>query len=154
MLYREPGEPSIADPGKDAIVDGKETKSFKVPVAIEKSDQGLGWFGRVAFTPSDRNFINFYFDTGLSYKGLIPTRDNDTVGIGFGYAQLSDGARNSLQDEGSAPIGAEMVIEFTYQAAITPRLVVQPDLQYIINPGGTTDLNNALVIGGRASITF
>lgn len=154
MLYREPGEPSIADPGKDGIVDGKGTKSFKAPVAIEKSDQGLGWFGRVAFTPSDRNFINFYFDTGLSYKGLIPTRDNDTVGIGFGYAQLSDGARNSLQDEGAAPIGAEMVIEFTYQAAITPWLVVQPDLQYIINPGGTTDLNNALVIGGRASITF
>jgi porin len=47
-----------------------------------------------------------------------------------------------------------MVIEFTYQARITPWLVVQPDLQYIINPGGTTDLNNALVIGGRASLTF
>ena len=108
----------------------------------------------MAFTPADRNFVNFYFDTGLSYKGLIPTRDNDTVGIGFGYAQLSNGARSSLRDEGANPIGAEMVIELTYQAEITPWLIVQPDLQYIINPGGATDVNNALVIGGRAAITF
>ena len=156
MLYREPCAPSVAGRTKDAkpAVDGKSVKSFKSAVEMEKSDQGLGYFGRVAFTPADRNFINFYFDSGLSYKGLIPTRDNDTIGIGFGYAQLSNGARKSLKDEGSIPIGAEMVIEFTYQAAITPWLVLQPDLQYIINPGGSTDIDNALVIGGRAAITF
>jgi len=156
MLYREPGEPSVAGLTKDgkSVVDGKSGKSFKSPVVLEKSDQGLGFFGRVAFTPADRNFVNFYFDTGLTYKGLIPTRDNDTTGIAFGYAQLSNGARNSLQEEGVSPIGADMVMEFTYQAEITPWLIVQPDLQYIINPGGATDLKNAFVIGGRAAITF
>ncbi len=156
MLYREPGEPSVAGLIKDgkSVVDEKSGKSFKSPVGMEKSDQGLGFLGRVAFTPADRNFVNFYFDTGLSYKGLIPTRDNDTIGIAFGYAQLSNGARSSLQEEGASPTGAEMVIELTYQAEITPWLIVQPDLQYIINPGGATDLNNALVIGGRAAITF
>jgi porin len=154
MLFREPGEAEGLSKDGKSVVDGKGGKSFKAPVTLEKSDQGLGFFGRVAFTPAGRNFINFYFDTGLSYKGLIPTRDNDTVGIGFGYAQLSNGVRNGLRDEGANPTGAEMVIEFTYQAEITPWLIVQPDLQYIINPGGTTDLNNALVIGGRAAITF
>ena len=154
MLYREPGETGAPSKDGKSVVDGKSGKSFKAPVAMAKSDQGLGWFGRIAFTPADRNVVNFYFDTGLSYKGLIPTRDNDTVGIGFGYAQLSSGARNGLRDEGENPIGAEMVIEFTYQAEITPWLVIQPDLQYIINPGGTSDLGNALVIGGRAAITF
>jgi porin len=157
MLYREPGAPSkpskVSGDGK-SVADGKGAKSFKGPVVIEKSDQGLGFFGRVAFTPADRNFVNFYFDTGLTYKGLIPTRDNDTVGIGFGYAHLSNGARSSLTDEGLSPIGSEMVIEFTYQAAITPWLTIQPDLQYIINPGGTRDQSNALVIGCRASIVF
>jgi len=154
MLYREPaGVVAPAGDGK-AVADGKSAKSFKAPVEAEKSDQGLGWFGRMAFTPADRNFVNFYFDTGLSYKGLIPTRDNDTVGVGFGYAQLSNGARSGLAEEGGSPVGAEMVLEFTYQAAITPWLVVQPDVQYIINPGGATDLGNALVVGGRASITF
>ena len=156
MLYRETCGPSAAGLSKDGktVVTGKEGKSFKSPVDQEKCDQGLACFGRVGFTPADRNFINFYFDAGLTYKGLIPGRDDDTVGIGFGYAQLSNGARSSLRDSGSNPTGAEMVIEFTYQARITPALVVQPDLQYIINPGGSTDLNNAFVIGARASITF
>jgi porin len=153
MLFREPGAPESC-PGKDGKSAAGGTKSFKAPVAVEKSDQGVGWFGRVGFAPADRNFISFYFDTGLSYKGLIPTRDDDTIGIGFGYAQLSDGARSSLADEGSSPTGAEMVIELTYQAALTPWLVVQPDLQYIINPGASTGLGNALVIGARASVTF
>jgi carbohydrate-selective porin OprB len=31
---------------------------------------------------------------------------------------------------------------------------VQPDVQYIINPGGATDLQNAFVIGCRASVVF
>lgn len=32
--------------------------------------------------------------------------------------------------------------------------MLQPDLQYIINPGGSQNLRNALVIGGRVAITF
>jgi len=151
MLYREPGEPSGLTKDGKSVVAGK---SFKSPVPVDKSEQGLGWFGRVAFTPADRNFINFYFDTGLSYKGLIPMRDKDTLGIGFGYAQLSNGARSSLIGQGGSPIGAEMVVEITYQARITRWLTLQPDLQYIVNPGATTDLSNALVIGGRAAVTF
>ena len=156
MLYRAPGVHSVAGPAKDgkAAAPSGDGKSFKAPVDQEKSDRGLAWFGRAGFTPADRNFINFYFDTGLSYKGLIPGRADDTAGIGFGYAQLSNGARSSLKDSGSNPAGSEMVVEFTYQARITPSLVVQPDLQYIINPGGTTDLNNAFVIGARAALTF
>ena len=148
MLYREPCQPSVAGLTKD----GKQKITGKD--SAKKSDQGLACFGRIGFTPADRNFINLYFDTGLSYKGLIPGRDDDTLGLAFGYAQLSNGARHSLADEGSNPIGAEMVIEFTYQTCVAKWLTVQPDLQYIINPGGATNLNNALVIGARASITF
>jgi hypothetical protein len=43
-----------------------------VTSAEQKSDQGLGCFGRIAFEPQDRNFIGFYFDTGLTYKGTHP----------------------------------------------------------------------------------
>ena len=158
MLYREPS-PELPRPSGKSL-DGKslaydeDGKSFKTPITMEKSDQGLGWFGRIAFTKEDRNFVNFYFDTGLTYKGLIPTRDQDTLGIGFAYAQLGNSARNTLIDEGSVGVGAEVVLEVTYQAQITPWLIVQPDLQYIINPGGTQDFSNALVIGARAAITF
>ncbi len=46
------------------------------------------------------------------------------------------------------------MIEATYDAQITKWLHLQPDLQYIIRPGGNGDLGNALVLGGRISVTF
>jgi len=154
MLYREPSPAGPVFAGKDgkSAVDGKASKTV-APVE-QKSDQGLGWFGRAGFGPQDRNYIGFYFDTGLTYKGLIPSRDNDKLGVGFGYAQLSRGAQQQAIDSGSVGVGAEMVIECTYQAQITKWLSVQPDLQFIVNPGGNQDLGNALVIGARAAITF
>jgi porin len=153
MLYREPCETTDAGLAKD----GKSTvrdKTFKTSIAKDNNDQGLGCFGRISFAPADRNFISFYFDTGLTYKGLIPSRDDDTLGVGFGYAQLSHGAQNTLSAGDSTPAGAEMVLELTYQTQLTHWLVVQPDLQYVIHPGGTSDPGNAFVIGARATVTF
>jgi porin len=153
MLYREPTKVA-ADPAT-VEKDGKSFLSDTPERATEKkSDQGLGWFGRVGFEPQDRNFIGFYFDTGLTYKGLIPTRDGDTLGIAFAYAPLSSGAQQAATDSGSVGVGAEMALEVTYQAQITKWLSIQPDLQVILNPGGNQDLHNALVIGSRVSITF
>ncbi len=152
MLYREPGESSLSP----AEPDGKTITSFKGDkrVVTTPSNQGLGWFGRIAFEHENRNFVSFYFDTGLAYTGLIPTRDEDQLGVAFGYAQISSGSRRTLESEGARGVGAEMVLEVTYQAVITPWLTIQPDVQFIINPGGTQDLNNAFVIGARAAITF
>ena len=146
MLVRESEEVAPAQ--------GKSGKNFKEPVPVAKSDQGLGWFSRMGFAPSDRNYVDYYFDAGLTYKGLVPGRDNDTAGVAFGYAQLSSGAQGGIASDGGTPAGAEMALEVTYQAEITPCFIVQPDVQYIINPGGATDLQNAFVIGCRASVVF
>lgn len=157
MFYREssPGAPSggKSSSGK-THAPSSSGKTFKETVNIESSNQGLRWFGRMSFAPQDRNVLGFYFDTGFTYTGLIPTRDADTIGLAFACARLGNVARDDLIEEGFTGVGAEMVLEFTYQARITPWLIVQPDLQWIIHPGGTRDLGNALVIGGRAAITF
>jgi porin len=157
MLYRERGEEVAvvdrsAQSGK-SVIDAKGSRET-VPAEKEPSSQGLGWFGRIAFGPQDRNFVGFYFDTGLVYTGLVPTRDEDQIGVGFVYAQLANGARRALEAEGSRGVGAEMALEFTYKAVLTPWLYIQPDAQFIINPGGTQDLGNAFVIGGRVSVNF
>lgn len=150
MLYREQASHLISGFSKEE----KSCAGKAAAAAGDKSDQGLGWFGRMGFTPADRNVIGFYFDTGLSYKGLIPTRDDDSLGLGFGFAQMTEGARDALRQEGSSAAGAEMVLECTYQAQVTPCLIVQPDIQCIIQPGGSGELGTALVIGARATITF
>jgi porin len=154
MLYREPTRSAKASVFGKGGADCKNPKQAAPTAATEKTDQGLGFFTRIAFTPQDRNFVNFYFDTGLTYKGLIPGRDVDTLGIGFGYAQISNGSRSALRNNGSVPRGAEMVLEATYQIQINNWFAVQPDLQVIINPNATSDFGNALLLGFRGEVTF
>jgi porin len=156
MVYREPGK---ADSVASVVsTDGKSVASSKTSAAPEEEgeapDQGLGWFGRIAFGPQDRNFVGFYVESGLVYTGLIPDRDEDQVGVGFVYAQLTNGARRTLELEGSRGVGAEMVLEATYQLNLTKWLYIKPNAQFVINPGGTQDLGNAFVIGGRVSVNF
>src|SRR5262249_19373242 len=63
---------------------------WRVP---ETADQGLAGFLRVSASPSDRNQISFYADGGFTFKGVIPSRPEDMLGIGFAYAKISKRAR-------------------------------------------------------------
>jgi porin len=48
----------------------------------------------------------------------------------------------------------EVVLEWSYAIQLTPWLKVQPDIQYIIWPGGTGRVPNALVLGFELGVTF
>jgi porin len=129
-------------------------------------DQGLSGFLRAGGAPNDRNLINFYADGGLLYKGLVPGRPDDKVGIAFAYARIGDNARGL--DAATAQFGnffypvrsSETMIEVMYQAKPKPWWTLQPELQYIIRPGGGVlnpdgDLRpNAWVIGLRSALNF
>ena len=103
---------------------------------------GLNLFLRLGAAPGDRNLVNFYADSGLGYTGLIPGREADSLALGIAYARIGSGARDFDRDTAalSATPGPERsyeaVMELTYRAEVAPWLHVQPDLQYIVNPGG------------------
>jgi len=107
----------------------------------DNSDQGLGIFSGTGFTPPERNVVDFYLNAGLTCKGLLPGRDDDTCGAALGLA-----------NQGGE--GSEIVLEATYQCVLTPWCMVQPDVQYIIQPGAASTLSNALVTGLRFSVVF
>lgn len=131
-------------------------------------DQGAGVFLRLMGAPGDRNLINFYVDAGVTYKGLVPGRTSDTVGLGFALARISDTVAKLDSDTarftGAAyPIRRhESVLELTYQAQIAPWWQVQPTAQYVFNLNGgvpspqqpTKHLPDAAVLGLRTTITF
>jgi porin len=113
---------------------------FRVPGT---EDQGLSAFVRIgAATPNDRNLVSFYIDGGLVYKGLIPGRPDDKVGIAAAHARIGRNARNLDRDTAFFsgefyPVRSnETVVELTYQAKLAPWWTLQPDLQYVIRPSG------------------
>jgi porin len=96
-------------------------------------------------------------------------RDNDTIGIGFGYADVSSAAAGLDRDTAFYSPGtynpvrsSETFVELTYQYQVTPWWQLQPDFQYVFNPGaGVIDpsspnqrIGNEAVIGMRTNILF
>jgi len=129
-------------------------------------DQGLSAFLRAGGAPDDRNLITFYTDGGLLYKGLVPDRPDDKAGVAFAYALIGANARGLDADRRAFgdflfPVrSGETMIELTYQAKLKPWWTLQPDLQYIIHPGGGV-LNpgdglrpDAWVIALRSALSF
>ncbi len=131
-------------------------------------DQGIGLFARAMGAPGDRSAVNVFLNAGATYKGIVPGRVNDTLGVGFGYARISDTASkldsDTIRFSGSLfPIRrSETVLEVTYQAVVAPWLTVQPDFQYVFNPGGSVPsqqapsraVGDAAVLGLRTTIVF
>jgi porin len=137
------------------------------PAKDEKDSTGWNVFGRVMGAPGDRNLVDFYADGGVEYKGPFG-RPNDTVGIAYGYARISNPARLydiEVEEFGGAfhPVrSAESVVELTYQWTLNPWWQLQPDLQYISNIGGGIadpdapgkKIGSATVLGLRTIIQF
>jgi porin len=126
------------------------------------SSRNLNIFARIMGAPDDQNLIDFSFNGGLTLAAPFPGRDNDQAGIDFGLAKVSGRAAALDRDMGLPARGTEALIELTYQAQVTPWLTVQPDIQYVVNPGAgvlnpdepTQLLHNELVIGVRTGFIF
>jgi porin len=92
------------------------------------------------------------------------------LGLGFAYSRVSPQAAAADRDMAAltgAPIPIrdyEAVIELTYRIALARNWTMQPNLQYIIHPGGNvadpnisggvTPIPNALVLGLRTHMRF
>jgi porin len=133
-------------------------------------DQGLGAFLRLATAPGDRNLVSAYADGGLVYKGLLPGRPADSLGLGAAWARIGGGARGYDQDTAHFygipyPVrDSESVVELSYQFAATPWWTLQPDLQWVVHPGGSipnpetpaslATIPDAVVVGLRSTVRF
>jgi porin len=136
----------------------------------EKDPQALGVFARVMGAPGDRNLISFGVNGGVTLKAPLPGRDDDTLGLGFGVAQVSSAQRAFDSDVAAlCPAGtvcpvqsSETFLELTYQVQVAPWWQIQPDFQFVFNPGGGLQnpnnpgkkIANEAVFGLRSVITF
>jgi len=128
-------------------------------------DQGVGLFLQVMGGPSDRNLSNLFVEGGLNWVAPFPERPNDIFGLGVSFLGISPSAQRFSQDlvsfgRSTSPYASsETVVEATYTAPVTDWLTLQPDIQFVANPGagvpgsfGRAPLPHALVIGMRATL--
>ena len=104
--------------------------------------RGLSLFGALIFAPhsASTRFPGFA-SAGASYRGLVPGRDDDTAAFALYYGGFSRDLPGQTY---------ELVFEWTYAIAVSGWLTVQPDVQYVINPGGRSSVGNAVVVGSSS----
>ena len=118
--------------------------------------KGVGIFARVIGAPEDRNLIDWYFDGGVTFTGMFRNRPNDALAIGFAYTNISDTVSAFDVDFGE-PVARnyEALIEICYTFEVRQGLLLQPDFQYIFQPGGNVaGQKDAAVVGVRTTIGF
>ncbi len=128
----------------------------------DPAQQGIVGFFRLTKAPGDRNLTEFGVDGGLVFRGLIPTRDYDTLGIAASYLRISSDLRRGMRDANEILPGTffiedyEGVIELNYKFQLAAWWTLQPSLQYVVNPGGVTTnhIPNAWVFSLQTTLRF
>jgi porin len=120
----------------------------------EDREQGLTVFARAGWADPRVHRISQYFGGGLVYQGLIPGRGADLVGVGIAAAVNGSHYKKSQKKAGSSVEDAEVALELSYAINVRQELVIQPDLQYIINPSTDPTVRNALVVGVRLEVNL
>lgn len=113
-------------------------------------------YARAGYSPADRNTLGWAIDTGLAYTGLIPHRAADVTALGLVHGHFSPrfAANARASDPASPAPDFEQVIELTHSAALSEHFTVQPDLQYIRHPGGSTAQRDALAFLLRVKASY
>ena len=165
---------SLANPRSNGIPlthNGNYSFYAVIDQMVWQSESGstLSAFGRAMGTPQgNRNPVTFGLNAGITLKGPLPRRDDDTAGLAMGYAKVSGSSaaldrQTAFFSGGFVPVqSGETFIELTYQYQLTPAVQLQPDFQYVFNPGGgvanpnspNQQVQNEAVLGVRVIVTF
>jgi len=138
---------TASDPRRSETVSGQTGAYAILEGAVPGLDRTRGWLRLGLVEPKASN-LSQYFGAGLVRQGAFSGRPDDLLGLAIAHARLSSGLHQTDERLGLA----ETALELTYAIPLSDRLAIQPDLQYIIHPGGDRTLDDALVIGVRMAV--
>jgi porin len=87
-----------------------------------------------------------FVGTGWLAQGLLPGRPLDVLAVGYGSTWF-----NSTLNPGLNP---ETVLEINYAIPLSSQLTLQPVVQWIINPGGSSNRPAVIAAGLQLNLSF
>jgi porin len=119
------------------------------------SDQGLTLWTAFVLSPQENIAkIPFQWNCGVAYQGMVPQRNEDIAMFGLAYGSFSDDYGNAGNAYNGEPVSYEMALEWGYRIQFNRFLYAQPNIQYIVQPGGTGSIPDAFVLGLQIGVTF
>lgn len=157
--YRIGGMYNTADDAKnqkDIITAEGEDRTFAGWLAVEQQltstgsgRQGLHSFANFTWHDRTTNKVDNSQQLGLKYIGLVPSQPNDILGLAVNRVHV-----NNRLNQNTFDASAEYNVELNYSYNPTKWLMLRPNVQYVINPGSTNRVDNALVLGLGTRVIF
>ncbi|ECJ3883171.1 carbohydrate porin, partial [Salmonella enterica subsp. enterica] len=113
--------------------------------------QGLHSFANFTWHDRDTNKVDNSQQIGVKYIGLADSQPNDILGLAVNRVHVNDRFADSRP---AFNADAEYNIELNYSYNTTKWLMLRPNLQYVINPGSSNNVDDALVLGLTTRIIF
>lgn len=103
------------------------------------------------------------------YKGLLDNRPNDSIGLGFANYVMNERARDRQIETNEShgyyeydalaanyiPIQHdELNVELNYTYHWSPAVMIRPNIQYIYQPAGVKEVDDAWVLGLTTRLSF
>jgi len=116
---------------------------------LQKSGTRLDGFFRLGLANGKLNMYRAFTSGGVKLTGLFAADTSDEAGFAIATAWTSDDYRRTTGAGRS-----ETAFELTYRRSVLPFLTIQPSVQYIRTPSADPGIDDALVLGMRAEISF
>jgi porin len=155
-------------PGASNLLGGKFTGDFGYSASIwqqltapdpNRPKTGLSAFAGNTWVDPRSSFQDLQVFAGLYYWGPWSKRPYDSCGIATGYNRVSGNVRKAETKFSATHPGSgfgiqsnEFVEEIFYSFDVFHGANIQPDFQYIINPGGFHGATNMVVLGLQLSV--
>ncbi|MCQ8239688.1 carbohydrate porin [Rhizosaccharibacter radicis] len=129
---------------------------------------GLILFGGYVHADTDVSPISDHVFAGILGTGTFLGRPKDQLGFQWHWINMSQRLTRTqeLQDAAAVPLaggglgtayapqGREQVFEWIYTAAAFRGIALSPDIQYMVRPGATSRIPDALALGVQTSLHF
>lgn len=140
--------------GDPVVVDGNTGAYLFVEGQLWKhGPRSISAHARTGIADTRVNNIGTFACSGIAADGWVPGRPEDRLALGVAVAAHGSAGREALRNSGGDP-APETALEGTWQVRVTPWLMVQPDLQYVLNPGADKQSKAATVFGLRTVVTY
>lgn len=116
--------------------------------ADPRKPDGLGGWIQLGMSEDDRfSVYDRHLGIGLIWRGLIPSRETDAIGISHSWLETS-------RADGSPSDADERVLEVFYGFKAAGWLTLQPDFQWFVHPGGVSSEDDLFIGSLRGVVLF
>jgi porin len=109
------------------------------------NDAGVSGYLQFGWNDSQTQLFNYYLGAGLTGRGLVPQRPQDSFGMGMALGWLNP--NNYTQD-------TELVLQAYYQAHVGGPVYTETALSYIPHPAAEPGLDAALAVTQQLIVPF